>query len=1034
MEKMLLRFSSSAVQSVLRLFVATGLVLGPCLACLAQEGVIQGQVTEAETEEPLPGVNIIVVGQAGLGAATDGEGRYVIEGVPAGEQQLEARFVGYRRQAVTVDVAEADTLVQGFELQPSFIEMDELVVSVSAGDLRRREVGTDIAAINVNEAIEGAAITDFSSLLNARASNVSVNATSGNVGGGSSIRVRGINSLTQDNSPLLIIDGVRVNNDTEVGVTRGQTYSRFNDINPQDIASLQIVKGPAATALYGSEAAAGVIVVETKSGVQGRTRFTFQTEQGTMTDVTTYPDNYADVTAFGITDPNDPILAPWRTAQNEMTGEVFVLDNPFEDADSSPFRRGQFSTYNMAVSGGAQNFNYYSSLNYETREGVLPSNFLDRLSFRANFEATPAEAVRIRANSGYTRSEANLPKSGNNTSGYFANAIDGIPISALGEDGSCLATVLGASDPSFCDKNGNTRAAFDKIEPILSAQDIDRFTASLQTDITPYEWWTSTIKMGADVTDMTFTDAIPYDPDVPFSFAEGGENFITRPLTRVFTADASTQVSYPLTSILTGHTALGAQYFNNRIETISCEGRIFPNDQATACDAAVSLRGFSDLSENVEVGAYVQQRMDYRDFLFVTGSLRVDDNSALGADEGAIWSPSVNTSILLSEMPFWNVPRFDELQLRFAWGTASQSPSQYAANRTYVITRLAQEGNIVAGLSPLDPGNPDLGPERSQEFELGFNASFFDYRLGVNFTYFDRTTRDAIISRPVAPSLGFANNRFINIGRLENSGLEFSIDALIMERENITWDARLQLSTVHPIVADLGIDEPIFTGVSQVIQTGFAPGAYYGRVITSAERDADGNIIPESVQYAPGNLEEGSDFRILGQPTPTNEQSLSTTLTLFKRITLTTLFDRKGGHQLFNGLSAGRNPGILQGASSRFGEEWAYRQIRMSPEEQATIELDELEGNHDAFWVEDADFVKWRELKVSYTLPPRLMGRVGASRAQVYVGGRNLYTWTNFSGLDPEARDYGARDDLRANVDNALPAPRMFFTGVSLTF
>lgn len=1018
-------------QTLSGLIAAVLLLFPPALLAGQQESVITGRVVSVQGP-PVAGATVQLVGTARR-TVTGSDGTYRLT-VPAGTHRIRAESLGFRNVTEQVTVAASQSRTLNFALPTMQVELEEIVVSVTAGDTRRKEVGVDIAAIDVDEQIENAAVTDVSSLLNGRVGNVTVTPGSGDVGAGSRIRIRGINSLTQDNNPLLIVDGVRANNNTAVGITRGQTFSRFNDINPDDVESIQVVKGPAATALYGSEAAAGVIVIQTKKGRAGQTSFTLSAEQGWMEDVFDYPDNYADVTPFGITSPSDPRISQFRTEQNPVTGQVFVLDNPFEDVDTSPFDTGRLASYDLSVTGGSDDFNYYTSLRREDRTGVLPSNDLEQTSFRGNFRAMPREDVSVTVSTGYLHSETRLPKGGNNTSGFFANALSGIPFSSLGTNGDCLGTVLGFTGPGFCVKNGNTRAAFDKIAAVESSEDVDRFTASLQVDATPTSWLTVAATLGADVTDQLFTDAIPFDPDVPFSFAAGGENFLTRPLTRILTGDLSATARYRLNEAVGLQTSAGAQYFNTRIETISCEGRVFPNDQATACDAAVSIRGFSDLLENVEVGAYVQEQLAFNDYFFLTGSLRVDDNSALGEDEDVILSPSANTSLVLSDMPWWRYDAVSDLRLRAGWGTASQSPRQYAADRTFVITRLAREGNVVAGLSPLDPGNPDLGPERNQEIELGFNAGFLDNRVGVDFTYFSRDTEDAILSRPVAPSTGFASNRFINIGRLENSGIETSINALLLERQNFNWEARFQFSTVHPEVADLGIDNPIFVGVSQVIQTGFAPGAYVSRVIVDAERDANGIIIPESIVYAEGNLGDGSDLRVVGQPTPTNEQSFSTTMTFFRRLRFSTLIDRKAGHQLFNGLLAARSPGSLSRTGSRFGEEFAFRQIRSTPVEQAMMEQNELLGRHGAVFVEDADFIKWRELRLSYALPEGLLRRLGTSAADIYFGGRNLYTWTEFSGLDPESLDYGARDEIRNNVNNALPPARLFFSGIKVSF
>jgi len=595
--------------------------------------------------------------------------------------------------------------------------------------------------------------------------------------------------------------------------------------------------------------------------------------------------------------------------------------------------------------------------------------------------------------------------------------------------------VLDGADPSFCDKNGNVRAGFDKIEPVTSREDLERFNTSLRVNVTPFSWMINTVKLGADVINQTFQDAIPFDPDIPFSFAAGGENFITRNQTRNFTADLSSQVSYGLTEDLSAQTSVGAQYFQDRVESVACEGRVFPNDQATACDAAVNLRGFSDLLEKVEIGAYLQHRFNFRDYFFATGALRVDDNSALGANENAIWSPSVNTSAVLSDMPFWNVEEVSNLRLRFAWGRASQAPRQFSADRTFVITRLGQGGRIVPGLSPQDPGNPDLGPERSEEFEFGLNAGFLDDRIGLSATYFTQSVTDAIISRSVAPSTGFPNDQFVNIGELKNQGVELSLDASIVDRESFAWDARFGFSTNDSEITNLGLDNPVFFGFSQILDEGVSPGAYVSRVITSAERDANGEIIPESIEYAPGTLGDGSGRRVVGQPFPKNSQSLWTSLTLFQSLRVTTLFERKGGFELYSDAQEDRNPGALTGLTSNFGEKWAFRQTRSTPVEQAMMEQNRLIGNHAGVFMHEGDFVKWRELRVTYTVPRDFASRyLRTNRAQIYIGGRNLATWTDYPGLDPELNERGARDNLVVVEDNVLPPPRTFFGGVSLSF
>ena len=1017
-----------------------GLWASSTASAQTETGRLTGVVTEASSDAPVPGVNVVIPALAaeGVGAATSADGRFSIQSVPAGTHEVQARAVGYRSSTKEVTVTAGGSTTVNFELRTANVELDEVIVSVDAGETRRRAVGTDISQVDAGQ-LEDAVATDFSELLTGRAENVNIQGTSGNVGGGSRIRIRGITSLTQDNNPLLVIDGIRANNSSNVGINRGQTFSRFNDLDPSNIESIQVVKGPSATALYGSEAAPGVIIVETKSGSDSEDGFqvNYRSELGVRSDVTDYPDNYADVTSeFGITDPSDGRLSGWPTEQNSVTGQVFVRDNPFEDAGTSPFRTGYSVNNTLSLEGTTSGINYYSSVGYRTQDGVLPSNYSDRLNFRANLQGSPTDYLNLRVNTGYTSSETNLPKSGNNTSGYFLNALIGQPISSIGDDGNCLGTVLGATDPSFCDKDGNVRAGFDKIDAITSMQEVERFNASLQVDLTPTSWLIGTVKAGTDVTNVKFQDAIPFDPDVPFSFAAGGENFLDNERFRKWTFDASMQATYPVPGVETveGRTSVGAQYFRDNIETVSCEGRVFPNDQATACDAAVNLRGFSNSLETIEVGSYVQQQLSYQDYLFVTGAVRFDDDSALGEDVDTIVSPSANASWVVSETPFWGVDPVSNLRLRVAWGKASQAPEQYSADRTFVVSRLGSESGIQAGLSPQNPGNPDLGPERSEEIEAGFNAGFLEDRVGAGFTYYRQSVTDAIVDRSIAPSSGFANQQPVNIGELVNDGLEANIRATIVDREQASWDVRLGLSWTNTEISELGLDEPIFFGASQILREGNAPGAYISRVITDASRNEDGTIDPASIEYAEGTLEDGSGRRVIGQPYPTNEQSLSTTLRLFDGLQISALFERRGGHERYDGNADFRQPSAETGATSSFGRRWAFRQTETTPVEQAMLERDFIEGDHNGVFIHDASFIKWRELRVSYTLPQEWTTSIGAQRANLYVGGRNLGTLTDYPGLDPEVNQRGARDELEFSTASTLPTPRSFFAGVQLSF
>lgn len=994
---------------------------------LAQDGRVTGQVTDSQGQ-PLESVTIQVVG-TGIGTLTGQNGNFDLRGVPAGEVRVRAGRIGYRQSTKTVQVTAGQSSNVDFVLQTSAVELSEVVASVGAGDVTRREVGTDIASINAAEAVQDAAISNFSELIAGRGEGVSMQLGSGNLGVGQQVRVRGVNSLTQANNPLLIIDGVRASNRTETGVARGQTYSRFNDLNPDNIENIQIVKGPSATTLYGSEAASGVIIVETKTGREGGAQINVSAEGTMMRDVADYWPNIANVTPH-VSGPDDPRLEGWGSYAED--GRVFVRHNPFEDDNVDPKGTGYRQKYMLSVRGGNEGTTYYGALGFENGDGVMPSNRIDHKNIRANFASVITDQLDVRLSAGFFDNWTRTPKSGGNTSGFFGNWAGGFPVQSLDQNNDrCLGTLLFNQPDSFCDSNGNVRAAFDKIAAIPNIENVQRFTTSLRLNYRPFPWMENMARIGADASHSEFQDAIPFDPDIPFGFAAGGENFITSTTNVNRSLDLSSRLSFEPAEDISTRTTFGAQYFEDEVDQVRCQGRVYPNDQATSCNAAVNIRGFSSRRQKVEIGAYVQQRIGWREYLYVTGAMRVDDNSSLGDREDEIWSPSANVSWVVSDMEGWNVDWVSQLRLRGAWGKASQSPEQYSADRTFVIRRLTTESGAQAGLVPNDPGNPDLGAERSEEIEVGMNADLFGGRLGVDFTYYDQTTEGAILSIPVAPSSGFSNNQWVNVGELTSSGFEASADIRVLDREDVSWDLRLSAFDSDATITEVGVENP-----PPGVQRGFSPETYLSRLITDAERNAQGEIIDGSVEYAPGQLDDGTGRRAVGSSAAPAEQTLSSTIQLGDAFRIHTLFARRSDQQLDAGNREGMCPDTDgTGPNSSACWLWWNRSTALTPEAQAMMERNQRLGEHGAIFTDDANYIRFRELRVSYMLPDVLLSQIGASTGRLTVAGRNLGMWTDYLDLDPEVRERGARDEVQPKTtENALPLTRNFTVGVNLSF
>lgn len=1025
--------------------LSLGLLLTPAaLPGQGQDGRVVGTV-QSEAGGPINGATVILQGTE-FGAFTDGNGQYTLT-APPGDYTIAVHAVGYSDAEKPVTVTAGQTVTVDFALEAAAVDMEEVVVSLSASETRRMEFGTDIERLNAAEQIDDAAITSFSDLLSSRATGVSIEATSGGVGTASKIRVRGATSLTQDNNPLVYVDGVRVSNETGAGPRAidqgdGQTISRLDDLNPEDIESVQVLKGPTAAAAYGSEAASGVVLIRTKHGSEGDTRFRTSAEVSSTHNTSDFSPNYFNLTRFtGITDPGDPDIQQFDPIQNPATGDVFARHHPIEQNDL--FRTGLNFEGNVSLRGGTDLLNYYGSGNYSEAEGPIPSNNSQNISVRGNFSAHPSPDVDLSINSNYVEKNVRTSGSGRSATNPVANAILGLPQFGYGtrEDGSrgdCLATfVFGSPESSCAGRQGNLLATFPKILDVVNKSEARRFMGSIELNVRPTGWWSNRFSMGIDLIDSHDYNLVPLDPDRPFDDRSRGEIDDFRNSERIVTVDYAGTANAGLTDDLSSSTTVGAQYFGRHREMLACQGRGgFAGPTATACSASLTFNTSTEVAEINEVGAYLQQQLRYRDYLFGTAAVRVDDNSGFGENQGAIVSPSVNASAVLSEMPFWDVDFVSNFRLRFSWGKAAQAPGPFDALRTFVPVRIEKGGEQVSGLKPEDPGNPNLKPERNEEFEAGFDASLWEDRVSVRFSYFNQTVTDAILDRRVSPGTGFSGPQFVNIAATENEGVEGVVSGRVIDGDDVDWDVSFQFQTEDPVITDMGDLAPIrgFFQMAGMFHEGYAPGSYYGPIYVDAQRDENHDIVPGSVELAPGNLDFRSNpnFRYQGRPNPTNRQTVSTTLRLFDRLNVSALFNRRAGHRRMNDTGGSRNCFIPDVSG---GKLCAFREAMLTPAEQAALEEDVADAPQ--IFVTDGDFIKWRELTIRYRLPESVLSSVvgGLQSATVTVGGRNLATWTDYFGVDPEANISGGTDAFsNTGMYGTIGPARTFFGKISVVF
>jgi hypothetical protein len=414
--------------------------------------------------------------------------------------------------------------------------------------------------------------------------------------------------------------------------------------------------------------------------------------------------------------------------------------------------------------------------------------------------------------------------------------------------------------------------------------------------------------------------------------------------------------------------------------------------------------------------------------LFLTGALRKDDNSAFGANFNGALYPKVSGSWVISEEPFWHIGFIDALRLRAAYGQTGQQPSAFAAVRTYGSLP-GETGS--PGLATGESGNADLGPERGVEWETGLEASLFKGRIALEFNYYNSRTKDAIVGVPTVPSEGFIGTKFVNAGTITNRGIEAMLRARVLDGRNLSWDLTANISKNNNKVEELAQGLEQINVLVDLVQhhVGYPAFSLFTRRVVSADIGADGIARNVLCDGGPENNNQpmpcSSAPRLFAGPgLPKVEGAVSSTLTLFKRLQLYALVDFKTGHVLWNQDYRDRCLGNT------------CREKVFPLEVPATLAAAVQDPGTSALdWaVSDAGFAKLREVSASYILPTKWARVLGAARGSISVAGRNLHTWTNWTGLDPESYQAGSDPARFFRPYNTTPQLAQFVATISLSF
>lgn len=999
-------------------------------------GVLTGTVRDAATGQAVASAQVNIFGTT-IGTITNADGQYTIRGLNAGAVTVRVLRIGYAEGRKSATIVAAQSVTLDFAL-PSVAASLSPVVSTATGELRRIEVGNAIAQVNAAELTETRPIANMGDLLTGRAAGVTVFGGT-QPGAGIRIRIRGTSSLSLSNNPIYIIDGIRMEGATgssSVSVG-GTTPSRIGDLNPEEIENIEIVRGPSAATLYGTDAANGVIVITTKRGVAGRPQWTYYTEQSAVSDRNDYPTAYTGwrtgtttATRTTTTNANAVFCTLSQVSAGVCVQDSVTSYNLTRDKNSTPFGTGYRYQHGLQVRGGSEAVRYFLHTEYESEDGVTKVPGFERsymearglslsarqanpgglakATTRANLNITLSPKAELAVSTGYISQSINLPRSDDSgTPGIAANIYGG---------------------PGF---RYNTNAAGDtlygwreftprSIYQTETTQLIDRFLTSMSSNYRPTPWLATRLNVGIDFINRTDEQLCRF-AECAAPLDRQGFKIDNRSTFMTYTFDAGATGTRRLSESLESKTSVGVQFIRSTFDRNGARGDVLPPG-ATQITAAATRVADEATSETRTLGAYIEQSLAFRDRLFVTGAIRSDRNSAFGADFSTVFYPKLQASWVISDEDFF--PAFDwvdQLRIRSAYGSSGVQPGSTDALQFYSATRFLGESGELPALIYTTLGNRNLKPERSTEIEFGIDGTFWGSRIFTELTYYSKLSDDALVSRILPPSLGTgATARLENVGQVKNAGLEALVTLQAIRTENFGWDMSVNGSlTENKLVTLSGLPNIVVSSTLQH-REGYPLNGWWSRDLTSFEdRNGDG-IIGYNADPALNEVSVTDTNVYLGNPLPRREFVMTQGFDFWgKRLRLTAQLDYKGGFKVYNNTDRIR-------CASRNNCEALFSPNAPLEDQARTVMVREHPSRSVAGFIEDGDFIRFRELALNATLPPE-WARIFRSRSlSATASVRNLgILWTKFGGLDPEA--FGTTGDAPSSFQPFGPPTYVTF-------
>ena len=998
--------------------LALAFVTLPSLLAAQSSGTIRGHVTDVASGRALADAQVTVDGTR-IGGITNANGDYTLNAVPTGPRTVTVRRIGYQPMIVKVDVGAGASATADAALKVSAVNLSDVVVTGTGSPTERRKIGASVATVDSTLISKAQAVT-VDQAMQGKIPGAQITQNSGGPGGGGiSVRLRGVNSFISGSDPLYIVDGVIVDNSSgqlaDLG-GRSNPQNRLADINPADIERIEVIRGAAAAALYGSRANNGVVQIFTRRGTSGKPRYTYTSRYSSSRLREQQPFNFYPFDNAGL-----PISR--FNYQNDV------------------FQRAPGTEQNLTVEGGNDATKYFISGNYMNEDGILKSTSSTRAGARINLQQQLTQKMIGNVTANYIQTNNQVQAFGEQNdygimgSLFFApTQVDFRPVNGVYPLPPSLGT--------------NPILAIDKIR---NPQEIDRFIGSAKVTYNPTTQLLLDYTIGLDNVGFEQRQFLPRNATLTSALVTGRASSVFQ-TTRVINQDGIAGYTWKPIGPFEMKTTGGFNFTDQKVRTTVASA----NNLAPVGDLVNAGSEPSATQTEIELktlGFYGQQELAWNDKLFLTGAVRYDASSTFAPSERWQVFPKFSASyVAIANRP----GMLNNLRLRSALGWAGSQPGILNAYSQYVTFLQFPFAGRPGFANDATFGNPDLKNERAREWEVGAEVGFLNGKVGTEFTYYDRIVKDLLFFRPLPTSTGFSR-QFFPIGSMSNKGLELLLTTHNVNTSKLEWTTTATYTHNKNNVEHLDIlDFQSAGGYPNRIRTGQPAGVFYGSYaardcVTGAflldslgryrrsNQAADmGATLAQRQAISHGSCNDSLN-KVLGDPNPKWMGSLLNEFTIARKVRLRALLDGVFGNDIMNLSTRAQNAGIASNSKSYERELLPYGDPRKLPPTWNSRTQGIFE-----YWIEDGSFIKLRELSASYNFDSAPFRRYFRDGIDVTLSGRNLYVWTDYSGYDPEINLFGTNAGGRGSVQTTAadrgfdfggyPIPRVWSLSARVTF